>query len=956
MSNNKYLSMIQGQQSGLSISDLIMKGVANEFVKSLFDDDTVTDQQKLDISIEKNLESREAKNISASNSANTNYINAAETYQLRYKSDMQNIADGILKNTTDYRDKDGNIDYTKQIVDLNKQLDNYSNNFLKMFGDDKGNFGNYNYRGLSEDGKEELFQGQDEFSGGIAKGIYNQINNHAKAEKIKASSRNNLNNTYQDVNNALQKLPDAELDYKGLGNKGSVLDIIDKMEKSLAESQSANIAIPSGLESNFKKIQEQRAALERASKFDVKDTIGLQLNPKLGTLPFLLEDAEVENLKGQEKKDYEALKGRLMVDGKGIAIKDVANEVDKLIRNGGVAQVRQANFLMDRLLPGADLSNKTLILKRQEQDAIKKQKLGIINENRNSQVVSQKSNSAFIAGFLNEEAQITDEGIIFSSKQRVSDAQKTRGLAIEESSNPAVVQGVNNLKHLLQPLNKRSTTSIDFNATDEEMIMLNKAAPEMAKMIMFGLTDDQDINNTFLTDGKVKYGFNYQGEAKGVIDINNLQGDDIEGFTRFMMEDVELAGQRGLSNTSNNKAFWNSLYLGKGNETSGFKMEDNPSLSGVEGKIFRGFNEMMSLKYGNVKGMKNYNSQLSHVQKQIEEVENDTNNSNVGKNKVVQQSDKSSKDGKKTKKEEKVNPFEDKTRIIQSPALLEEKGDLSETGLELKNIIGKYEDLRSGNPQIVTILESLDKIEDISKNSLREKGYHDKGLKEALGSDVSLGITEIKSGFNAEMDIARKVYENAKGMGLTGWYSNIGDSADAGMRILNDLEKNGEKSKYNNSKLNTLLGQYLQTKKDTNDVLKPLVEYTNKRQFMRKSNPDSFRPTMMGGSNMLGTSQLMMKGDVQRNEALGEDMQYFMTGGQRLQDDKTILTDQLMKLRKDPKNNVDEIRDTFVKLNQERTAKRKQFDYQASELDMIEEDALAVLDEIMNETTLATNP
>lgn len=956
MSNNKYLSMIQGQQSGLSISDLIMKGIANEFVKSIFDDDTVTDQQKLDIQVDNKLESRESKNISASNSANSKYVDAAQTYQIRYKADIQNIADGILKNTTDYRDKEGNIDYTKQVVDLNKQLDNYSKSFSNMFGDGKGNFGNYAYRGLNEDGKEQVFQGQDEFSGKIAKNVYNQINNHVQAEKIKASSRNNLNATYQDVNNALQKLPDAELDYKGLGNKGSVLNIIDKMEKSLAESQSANIGIPSGLENNFKKIQEQRAALERASKFDVKDEIGLQLNPKLGTLPFLLEDAEVEKLEGQEKKDYEALKGRLMVDGKGIAIKDVANEVDKLIRNGGVAQVRQANFLMDRLLPGADLSNKTLILKRQEQDAIRKQKIGVINENRNSQVVSMKSNAAFIAGYLNQDAQITDEGVIFSSKERVGDAEKTRGLAIEESANPAVVQGVNNLKHLLQPLNKRSTTSIDYNTTDEEMIMLNKAAPEMAKMIMFGLTDDQDINNTFLTDGKVKYGFNYQGDKKGVIDINNLQGDEIEAFTRFMMEDVELAGQRGLSSTTNNKAFWNSLYLGKGNETSGFKEKDNPSLTGVEAKIFRGFNEMMSLKYGNVKGMKNYNSQLSNIENQIKEVENDTNNSNVEEDKVVQQGDKGSKDGKKNEEEKKVNPFEDKNRTVQSPALLEERGDLSETGVELKNIIGKYEDLRSGNPQIVTILESLDNLEDISKNSLREKGYHDKGLKKALGSDVSLGINEIKSGFNAEMDIARKVYENAKGMGLTGWFSNVGDSADAGMRILNDLEKNGDKSKYNNAKLNTLLGRYLQVKKDTNDVLKPLVEYTNQRQFMKKGTSDDFRPTMMGGSNMLGTSQLMLKGDLGRGEGLGEDMQYFMTGSQRLQDDRAVLRNQLNKLRKDPKNNVDEIRDTFVKLNQERKAKRKQFDYQASELDMIEEDALAVLDGIMNETILANNP
>ena len=57
------------------------------------------------------------------------------------------------------------------------------------------------------------------------------------------------------------------------------------------------------------------------------------------------------------------------------------------------------------------------------------------------------------------------------------------------------------------------------------------------------------------------------------------------------------------------------------------------------------------------------------------------------------------------------------------------------------------------------------------------------------------------------------------------------------MRILNDLEKNGEKSKYNNSKLNSLLSKYQQVKK-TNNILQPL-ETTNQRQFMRKSNVDS---------------------------------------------------------------------------------------------------------------------
>ncbi len=206
------------------------------------------------------------------------------------------------------------------------------------------------------------------------------------------------------------------------------------------------------------------------------------------------------------------------------------------------------------------------------------------------------------------------------------------------------------------------------------------------------------------------------------------------------------------------------------------------------------------------------------------------------------------------------------------------------------------------------------------------------------------------------MDIARKAYADAKGMGLTGWFSNVGDSADAGMRILNDLEKNGEKSKYNNAKLNTLLSQYQQVKKDTNNVLQPLVDYTNQRQFMRKSNVDSFRPSMLGGSNMLGSAELMIKDDVRSGNALGEDMQFYMTGGQRVRDDKELLRDQLNKLRKDPKNNVDEIKEIFTKLNQERAAKRKQFDYQASSLDMIEEDALAVLDDIMNETTLATTP
>lgn len=960
--NNKYLSMIQGQQSGLNISDLIMQGIAKEFVNSIFDDDTAEEQaqQRIDIQVERGLETRESKNISNSNSANTRYLNAIDTYQARYKADIQNIADGILKNTIDYKDKNGNIDYTKQITDLNSKLDNYSNNFAKMFGGDKGeNFGVYSYRGLDENGKEKIFQGQDMFGGQIAKDIHNQINNHIQATKIKAASKNNLSSTYQDVNNALLALPDKELDYKGLGNKGSVLDIIDRLEKSLKESTAAGIDIPSGLDRNFARIQEHRAALERAKEFDVKDEIGLQLAPNLGTLPFLLEDAEIDKLDEQGKKDYEAIKGRLMVDGKGVSIKDVADEVDKLLRNGGVAQVRQANFLMDRLLPGENLSSKTATLKKAEAELIRKQKLGVINENLNSQRTSVNANSAFIAGYLNQDAQITDEGVIFSKKERVDEAEKTRGLSIEESSNPSVVQGVNLLKNILQPLKRRTTTSTDYNVTDEEMILLNRAAPEMAKMIMFGLTDDQDINQVFLTDGKVKYGFNYQGKADGVIDINKLQGKDLEVFTRFMMEDVELAGSKGLNSTVNNKAFWSSLYFGKDNKTSSFTTDDNAALVGVEGKIFRGFNEIMSLKYGNMKGVVNLDKQLTNLTSQIEDLENDANNTNLQETKVVQQSDKDSKVSKKNeteKKEEITNPLKDPKRVVKTDAVLEEEDDLRETGVELRNIVNKYEDLRNGNPKIVTILESLDKLDDITKNSLREKGYLDEGLKEPLGHNVSLGINEIKAGFNAEMDIARKAYADAKGMGLTGWFSNVGDSADAGMRILNDLEKNGEKSKYNNAKLNTLLSRYQQVKKDTNNVLQPLVDYANQRQFMRKSNVDSLRPSLLGGSNMLGSVELMLQDDVRSGNALGEGMQYYMTGGQRLRDDKELLKDQLNALRQDPKNNVDEIKKIFTKLNQERAAKRKQFDYQASSLDKIEEDALAVLDDIMNETTLASNP
>lgn len=960
--NNKYLSMIQGQQSGLNISDLIMQGIAKEFVNSIFDDDTAEEQaqQRIDIQVEKGLETRESKNITNSNNANARYLNAVDTYQARYKADIQNIADGILKNVVDYKDKDGNIDYTKQINDLNLKLDNYSNNFAKMFGDGKGEgFGTYTYRGLDEEGKEQIFQGQDMFGGKIAKDIHDQINNHIQATKIKAASKNNLSNTYQDVNNAILKLSDKELDYKGLGNQGSVLDIIDKMEKSLAESTVAGVDVPSGLERNFARIQEHRAALERAKEFDIKDELGLQLAPNLGTLPFLLEDAEIDKLDAQGKKDYEAIKGRLMVDGKGVSIKDVANEIDILLRNGGVAQVRQANFLMDRLLPGEDLSTKTATLKRAEAELIRKQKLGVINENLNSQFTSVNANSAFIAGYLNQEAQITDEGVIFSKKERVDEAEKTRGLSIEESSNPAVVQGVNLLKNILQPLRRRATTSIDYNVSDEEMILLNRATPEMAKMIMFGLTDDQDINQVFLTDGKVKYGFNYQGKADGVIDINKLQGKDLEVFTRFMMEDVELAGSKGLASTVNNKAFWSSLYFGKDNKTSGFTVKDNASLAGVEGKIFRGFNEIMALKYGNMKGVVNLDKQLTNLDNQIKELDNDANNTNIQENKTVQQSDKNSKVGKKdeTKKEEEIkNPLKDPKRVVRTDAVLQEEDDLIETGVELRNITNKIEDLRKGNPELVNILSSLDKLEDISIKQLRENGYHDKGLKESLGHNVSLGINEIKAGFNAEMDIARQVYSDAKGMGLTGWFANIGDSADAGMKIIRDLEKNGEKSKYNNAKLNTLLSRYQQIKKDNNNLVQPLVDYVNYRGFMKNRDAESFRPTMIGGSNMLGTAQDLIAGDVRTGNALGEGMQYYMTGGQRLRDDKKLLKEQIDLLKKDPKNNVDEIRNIFTKLNQERAAKREQFDYQASSLDMIEKDALSVLDEIMNETTLATNP
>ena len=957
--SQKYGNMIRQQQSGLNLTDLIMKTVVTSFVKDLFDTSSDTKDPDTGLTAAQQI-SVDKHNMNQDLAGVNRYVHDLQSYERNYKDDIAALKNTITYDIDNYTDKDGRVDYNQMNIDLKKKTDAYQNELISSFANEDGKFGWYTYRDLN--GTHTKYDKRaDNMANSVVKNVGNMINQMVIAEE----SKNNLSSSYQDLTFALEKVSNEGLDYQSqkTGNKGSVLDLFDKVKNSLNQTQAAGIATPPALTRNLKEIEAYRDALYQASQYDVSDDIGLQLEDKLGNMPYLFDDSEVANMTDQQKKDYADIKGRLQIGNKAVPINEVANEVDRLLRNGGASQVRQAEFLMNKLLPGETIKTNTTKLKNTELEQLQKEVIGKINVNRNSQLSSYDAFVSDFSAISDESAQYTDSGLIFTKKVRVSDEQRKKGkVDIEDSGNLQIRGLAKDLLMTLKPLNKRAQSDLDFSTYDEEMPKLDDASLQMAKAMLIGKSTDGRADKMFLTDadGKVKYGFNYSGEQKGVIDIASLDAQGKRDFTKFMMEEVKTTGGIGLNQLVDNDRFWKSQAFGnQGKKTA---WEEDVALQGREADVFGHATRMMALKYGNANRLKDGYQKSEDIKQQIRDLNNVDDNA---KDKSVSQSNKNAKKVEEEKKKVSKNPIDPKKKILDKDFDLdlslesEAEQNLLTTGRELDALLVAIDDLKDDNPRLTSVLESIDRLDSLDKDVLESKGYHDDGLTEALGMNASIGIDRLKKGYQKEEQYAHEIYDAAKEMGMkTPW--NIGNRADGGIDIYNDLIKKGEDSKYYNSRLMTM-AQHMKTLKAENDeYAMPIREYMKRRDTVNPSlTPGNyFRPKILGG-NFSGDSGFdMMRVRMREDRGVGnprQNLQEFMTGRDRLKSDKLALQNSLNALLVDPKNNAKQIKQTFAKLNQEAEAKQRQFDWQVSDLKLTEQVALDILKQISQEGALASN-
>tara|TARA_R100001463_G_scaffold43080_2_gene90026 strand:+ start:24625 stop:27501 length:2877 start_codon:yes stop_codon:yes gene_type:complete len=956
--SQKYGNMIRQQQSGVNLSDLLMKTVVNEFVKDLFDtsDDKTDPDTGLTaaqtINVQKHNQSQDLAGVDT-------YVRDLASYERNYKDDIAALKNTITYDIDKYTDpKTGKVNYNQMNVDLNTKTKAYKDDIIKSFANDDGKFGWYTYTDL--DGEHTKYDKRaDNMANKVVKNVGNMIDQMVIAEE----SKNNLQSSYQDLTFKLEKISDEGLDYKSQvgGGAGSVLNLFDKVKNSLSQSQAAGLATPPAMTRSLKEIESYRDALYQASQYDTSEDLGLQLGDKLGNLPYMFDESEVAKMTDEQKEDYNDIKGRLQVGNKAVPLKEVANEIDRLLKSGGASQIRQAEFLMNKLLPGETIKTNSIKLKNTELEDLQKEVIGKINSSRKSQNSSYDLLVSDFTAISDESAMYTDRGLIFTKKVTVSDAQKKKGAVDVNDSGNLQIRGLaKDLVMSLKPLDKRNQTDLDFSTYDEEMPLLDDASQQMAKAMLIGKSTDGRADRMFLTsaDGKIKYGFNYSGEQKGVIDITTLDAQGKRDFTKFMMEEVKTTGGIGLLNTANNDGFWKVQAFGKGGAKTAWDGEGNEHLQGREAEVFGHINNLMALKYNNANMLRDNYTKATNIKEQINKLEGVDDDDNKAETKPVSKGNKNAK-GKKDPKTPSNRNILDKDFDLDLGLEAQDEENLLTTGRELNTLLVAIDDLKDENPNLTKILESIDRLDGLDKDVLKDKGYHDDGLTEALGMTASIGLDRLKKGYEKEEKYAHQIFDAAKEMGMkVPW--NVGNRADGGVDIYNDLLEKGEESKYYNSQLMTMAQHMKGIRTENDEYALPIREYMKRRDTVNPQtmSGDYFRPKVLGGTYGKGFGLGAVKSRMKEDRGVGnpnQALQEFMTGKDRLQSDKLALQNSLNRLLVDPKNNAKQIKQTFAKLNQEAEAKQRQFDWQVSDLKLTEDVALQVLKDIAFESALASS-
>ena len=933
MSDNRYLSMIQGQQSGVNLSDMIIKTVASEFVKSMFDtsDETgMTNEETENYNISKAELSRNIEGL-------TKVKDSLKATRNSFVIDVDNIKNGITKDIAKYTDENNNIDYEQMSLDVNKGLDNYYKNYNDTWSskDDKGNqvWGTYNYDSVDRDGQIINLTGSNKLLGQFSEDSGKTLKNMIDAVKVGTSSKNTILSSQQELGNALDKLSDIDANlYQGTDTP--IIDKMGKFAKSLSLGQGAGLQGLNHLKTDLESQKLLEASIQRATGFDTKDEIGIQLQPQLANLPYVFDDEEVKGFTPQQKEDYENTKGRLEIDGKSVLLKDVANEIDSLIRTNNPANLRQANFLMNRLLPGGmGAKTRDALQKQQEKDILAKQRL-YYDENRGMQVDNYsvlQQDVRQMTGYS-----VSEEGNIISTK--VIQGGDEFLLAFSDDVRKDVISGL----QMLKPDKRKAQNDKSMNYMDTEFRKVSESAKLIGKMILKGRSKEQNGGFDKFTlqnaDNTIRYGFD---NKNGTIDIDTLQDKDKEAFIDFMMNDVVMPNSKiGLNSVEDDS--YNNLYFDKKNERNSHYEYggDNDALVGIESRALVGLTRALKLK----------NELMNQGYKTSERLDNVRQTRKDADEIIPDDKENGKEDGKLNETEKVLEGLK-----LNSQMISDNTEDYNTRARELAGIQNSIAQLEGDEPNITNLINQLT---DLQKVNVSKDGYLDDGLKKALGSNVSLGINKIKNGFIEEAEMAREFYETAEASGLTNFFSNFGDSADTGYAMMKDLERKGEKSKFNEAIFTKMLSRFQSLRRENDVMVEPLKKYlynrdTGERTVNRTS--DDFRQGALGGKNMLASVQRAFEADAGQT-AIGQDMQFYLTGKQRLDDDKRLLLDSLNRLdtyRQDAPNNKRTIREEFANLNKLQELKSERFKVSGSKLGKTSDDMIAVLETIRNETNLA---
>tara|TARA_R110002167_G_scaffold112850_1_gene285514 strand:- start:3408 stop:6254 length:2847 start_codon:yes stop_codon:yes gene_type:complete len=944
-----FASIINQMNQQSSMGDMIMKTVVNEFVKDIFD--SGSDQE------ERNAIADEKWETTSMLSGETSYNNRLKRHNDNLNMDLTYLI-GSIKSDPKYV-KDGNTDFATMNQDLQTAFKgmktDFSNNFSVKKLNDKGTeenqYGHYDFRGINGDVQQGFSPELQKMAHSVAKRTENML--QSTLQKTVAS--NTIAEQHQNVTNKLISLPTAELDYQG--KEGSVLDLINKMNKSVNSANAmdnkskAIDSAGSDYNSSYKKLA---SAINRAAEYDVADDVGLQLNDLVGSVPFIFDEKEKEKLNAEERMAYDDLsKGSLKIDNKSVQIKDVAKEIDVLIRAGGDRNINQAMFLMNKILPGEEIKAKTKLLKDTAQADLEKEIIGKINEDNNSYKQMHQAVGHAIGKVSDGEYVVGQDGFsIFKRNVRAKDnTEGAFGLMADQGLN-SNMQGIYDS---LQPLAKRAQNSTDLNTSDENLIGLESASKDMFKMLLRGQNGNYKgyLTGSNAEGKEVKYGIG-QGDF---IDINLVNESDL---IKFINTQAQLGGSIGLlalQDSKNKEVYWGSnRYSQDGNFTSQWHDEaqggasgENKALDGLEGTIA---SDLASLWVAKSKSFNENVADQNSILK-ISTLPIDDMTTKIDSNKL--------KEGDKKPKAGKNGGILDPDFKVKTDLDLKLESESSEQGRIVNNLTTQINQLKTDNPKVSSVIEALDELERIAEE---DGGYKDEGLSKVLGFNESIGVSQMRDNYAKEEELLQQIFEASKKQGKTGYFSNFGNSADAGLGIVQDINESKD-SQYENPTVRRLTEQYNNIKEDHDEYSEPFRDYiSGKRQESFKNESANsatagyFRPSFIGGQSsgeLYGNVDRvgnMIDNDLMGGQSGTNAPDLLMTGKQRLLSDTRDKKDELQQLFREPKLNAREIKKSLAKLNKERSSEMTEL----IGMEGTQQAALAVLKDLMNDTVLASKP